>query len=233
LEVLEAEVLQLAPVERSHLLERLIASLDSDPNVEEAWEREADRREAELESGSISAVSGREAIARLRTRLFTCSNAPRRSSIPTQRMGTRSNYLLDPLQGFSTASLGRNACSVAMTQDTSKLKRVLFICSQNRLRSPTAEQVFSAYPGLECSSAGLNHDAEYPVTPELLEWAEIIFVMEKAHRNKLSSKFKRHLGKARIVCLDIPDDYEFMDPVLVRLLKIKVARHLPHGHTAA
>ena len=69
LEVLEAEVLQLAPVERSHLLERLIASLDSDPEVEEAWEREADRREAELESGSISAVPGQEAIARLRARL--------------------------------------------------------------------------------------------------------------------------------------------------------------------
>ena len=69
LEVLEAEVMQLAPVERSHLLERLIASLDSDPEVEEAWEREADRREAELESGSISAVSGQEAIARLRARL--------------------------------------------------------------------------------------------------------------------------------------------------------------------
>ena len=69
LEVLEAEVLQLAPAERSHLLERLIASLDSDPEVEETWEREADRREAELESGSISAVSGQEAIARLRARL--------------------------------------------------------------------------------------------------------------------------------------------------------------------
>ncbi len=69
LEVLEAEVLQLPPVERSHLLERLIASLDSDSEVEEAWEREADRREAELESGSISAVSEQEAIARLRARL--------------------------------------------------------------------------------------------------------------------------------------------------------------------
>lgn len=69
LEVLEAEVLQLPPVERSHLLERLIASLDSDPEVEEAWEREADRREAELESGSITAISGQEAIARLRARL--------------------------------------------------------------------------------------------------------------------------------------------------------------------
>ncbi|MDD4928170.1 MAG: addiction module protein [Gallionella sp.] len=69
LEVLEAEVLQLVPVERSHLLQRLIASLDLDQEVEEAWEREADRREAELESGSISAVSGQEAIARLRARL--------------------------------------------------------------------------------------------------------------------------------------------------------------------
>lgn len=69
LEVLEAEVMQLAPVERSHLLERLIASLDSDPEVEDAWEREADRREAELGSGSISAVPGPEAIARLRAKL--------------------------------------------------------------------------------------------------------------------------------------------------------------------
>lgn len=69
LEVLEAEVLQLGPVDRSHLLERLIASLDSDPEIEDAWEREADRREAELDSGLIVAVSGQEAVVRLRARL--------------------------------------------------------------------------------------------------------------------------------------------------------------------
>ncbi len=69
LELLEAEALKLAPADRSHLLERLVASLDSDPDVEEAWEREADRREADLESGSVSAVPGHEAIARLRSRL--------------------------------------------------------------------------------------------------------------------------------------------------------------------
>ncbi len=69
LEILEAEVLQLDPVERSHLLGRLIASLDSDPEVEEAWVKVADRREAELKSGSIPAVSGQDAIARLRARL--------------------------------------------------------------------------------------------------------------------------------------------------------------------
>lgn len=69
LEALEAEVLKLAPAERSHLLERLVASLDSDPEVEQAWEREADRREAELESGAVAVVPGEEAIGRLRSRL--------------------------------------------------------------------------------------------------------------------------------------------------------------------
>jgi predicted protein tyrosine phosphatase len=104
---------------------------------------------------------------------------------------------------------------------------VLFICSQNRLRSPTAEQVFAEYPGLECSSAGLNHDAENPLTPELLEWAELIFVMERAHKTKLSARFKTHLGAKRVVCLDIPDNYSFMDAALVKLLKTKVSRFLP------
>ena len=107
------------------------------------------------------------------------------------------------------------------------MKHILFICSQNRLRSPTAEQVFSSRADIECLSAGLNNDAENPVTPELIEWADIIFVMEKAHRNKLSAKFKKYLANKRIICLDIPDEYEFMDPILVRLLKARVARFLP------
>ena len=69
LEILEAEVLQLNLADRSHLLERLIISLDVGPEVETAWEREADRREAELESGQTQAIPANEAIARLRARL--------------------------------------------------------------------------------------------------------------------------------------------------------------------
>ena len=107
------------------------------------------------------------------------------------------------------------------------MKNVLFVCSQNRLRSPTAEQVFASHPGVECASAGTNNDADNPLTVELVEWAEIIFVMEKAHRNKLNSKFRRHLANKRIICLDIPDEYEYMDPGLVRLLKAKVSPFLP------
>jgi predicted protein tyrosine phosphatase len=108
------------------------------------------------------------------------------------------------------------------------MPRVLFICSQNRLRSPTAEQVFASWPGVEVASAGLNIGAENPVTPELLQWSQLIFVMEKAHRNKLLSKFREHLRDKRIVCLDIPDDFDYMDPELVRLLKARVPRFLPY-----
>jgi predicted protein tyrosine phosphatase len=102
------------------------------------------------------------------------------------------------------------------------MTRVLFVCSMNRLRSPTAEQVFANHPGIECDSAGLNNDADNPVTGELIEWAELIFVMEKSHRTKLAMRFKKHLGNRRVVCLDIPDNYDFMDPELVQILKRKV-----------
>jgi predicted protein tyrosine phosphatase len=106
------------------------------------------------------------------------------------------------------------------------VKKILFLCSQNRLRSPTAEQVFADWPGIETASAGLNHDADTPVSAELVAWADIIFVMERAHRNKLSKRFRKH-NRARVICLNIPDDYEFMDPALVALLQRTVPKHLP------
>ena len=98
------------------------------------------------------------------------------------------------------------------------IKRVLFVCSQNKLRSPTAEQVFSTWPGIEVSSAGLNNDAEEPLTSE---------IVRDADRNRLSKRFKADIGQARVICLDIPDDYDFMDPELVKLLTARVPPHLP------
>ncbi|MDQ0464661.1 putative protein tyrosine phosphatase [Caulobacter ginsengisoli] len=103
---------------------------------------------------------------------------------------------------------------------------VLFICSANRLRSPTAEQIFSLRGDLEVMSAGLDPHCGNPVTAELVEWADVIFVMERTHRNKLSSRFRSSLKTARVICLNIPDDYEFMDPVLIRLLETRVTPHL-------
>ncbi len=69
LEKIEAEVLCLSQSDRAHLLERLAASLDADPEIEAAWEREADRREAASASGEAKPVSGPEALARLRAEL--------------------------------------------------------------------------------------------------------------------------------------------------------------------
>jgi predicted protein tyrosine phosphatase len=102
------------------------------------------------------------------------------------------------------------------------MKKLLFVCSQNRLRSPTAETVFSEYEGLEVESAGLNRDAENPLSSEAIDWADIIFLMEKSHRQKLTHKFKHWLKNKRVICLDIPDEYEYMQPELVELLKQKV-----------
>ena len=104
--------------------------------------------------------------------------------------------------------------------------RALFVCSQNKLRSPTAEQVFSRYEGVECDSAGMHKSANVPLDPELIAWADIIFVMERAHREKAAKKFKRHLNGKKIVVLGIPDEYQFMDESLVRILVAKVSPFL-------
>ena len=106
------------------------------------------------------------------------------------------------------------------------MKKVLFICSANKLRSPTAEQVFSTWPNIETDSAGLHNSATVVVSTEQLDWADMIFVMEKRHRNKLSKKYRMLLKDKRVICLHIPDDYDLMDPVLVRLLETKVSPFL-------
>lgn len=105
------------------------------------------------------------------------------------------------------------------------MKKVLFICGRNRLRSPTAEHVFARRGDIEVDSAGLAPDADQPLTDEQANWADVIFVMEKTHRSKLAKRFRGGL-KAKVVCLDIPDVYNFMDPELVKLLQERVTRHL-------
>ena len=107
------------------------------------------------------------------------------------------------------------------------MKRYLFVCSQNKFRSPTAEQIFSDWPGLEVNSAGTNSDAIQPLSAELIVWADTIFVMERVHRNKVQRQYRRFLGGKRIVCLDIPDNYGFLDSALTKLLNAKMARFLP------
>ena len=104
--------------------------------------------------------------------------------------------------------------------------RLLFVCSENRLRSPTAETVFSNYNGVEAIGCGTNSDAETPLSGDLVEWADIVLVMEKSHKNKVSKKYRELLKEKRLVCLDIPDNYDCMQPELVRLLEARVPKYV-------
>jgi predicted protein tyrosine phosphatase len=107
------------------------------------------------------------------------------------------------------------------------MTRVLFICAKNRLRSPTADHIFATYAGVETDSAGVNQDAEVPVSAEQLRWADVIVVMESRHQAKLRNGFGQALKGKRVVCLDIPDDYDYMAPELVTLLQKRAGRFLP------
>ena len=80
---------------------------------------------------------------------------------------------------------------------------------------------------IEVDSAGTNNDAENPLSRDLIEWADMIVVMEKAHRSKVQNRFRSSLKSKRLICLDIPDNYKFMNPALVQLLEKKIAAHLP------
>lgn len=106
------------------------------------------------------------------------------------------------------------------------MTNVLFICTANRERSPTAEQIFSTWPGVETDSAGISHDAEVQLSTEQVEWADTIFVMEKVHRTRLQKRFRDYLKDKRVICLDIPDDYPLMDMELIELLKARVRPYL-------
>jgi hypothetical protein len=69
LDVLEAEVLSLAPIDRMHLLDRLIATVEADPEIAKAWAVEARRRDSEIESGKVALIPGNDVLSRLRATL--------------------------------------------------------------------------------------------------------------------------------------------------------------------
>lgn len=104
--------------------------------------------------------------------------------------------------------------------------KLLFICSRNRWRSPTAEKVFNGLDGLQARSAGTEAGARIKVTAGHLGWADIVFVMEKKHQRRLQDKFPDAVADKRIICLNIPDDYQFMQPELIELLQCAVPPYL-------
>ena len=104
--------------------------------------------------------------------------------------------------------------------------KLLFICSRNKWRSLTAEKIFHGVNGYDVRSAGTEANARIKVTDGHIGWADIIFVMEKKHSRRLKIKFGDLLNNKNIICLDIPDDYKFMDEELIELLNCRVSEHI-------
>jgi predicted protein tyrosine phosphatase len=105
-------------------------------------------------------------------------------------------------------------------------QRVLFVCRQNRSRSATAERLFCKRTDLDVRSAGTAADALVRVNANMLEWADVIFIMDDDQRQWLETTFEGHAALSRIVCLEIPDDFTFLQAELVELLESRVPLHL-------
>jgi predicted protein tyrosine phosphatase len=103
--------------------------------------------------------------------------------------------------------------------------QLLFICSRNRWRSLTAEHLFDGVNGHAVRSAGTAQSARVKVTAGLLGWADVVFVMEKKHLEQLQRWFGAAVAGKRVVCLRVPDDYQYMDAELQEVLRARVADH--------
>jgi len=96
---------------------------------------------------------------------------------------------------------------------------VLFVCSRNQWRSPTAETVWRGHPKLNVRSGGTSPNAKHHVTEDDLRWADVIFVMEEKHKSRLKAEYTRILDFKQVHVLDIPDEYRYMDAELVEQLE--------------
>jgi len=108
------------------------------------------------------------------------------------------------------------------------MKRVLFVCSGNMDRSPTAEEMFRERSDLEVKSAGtsLLSTLRTRLSRDLVNWADVIFVMEDRHADYIAEKLGMPGAMEKVVVLDIPDRYRKNDPELQRLLRERVTPHL-------
>lgn len=104
--------------------------------------------------------------------------------------------------------------------------KLLFLCSQNKRRSLTAEKIFDGYNGHEARSAGTESNARIKITGGLLGWAEIIFCMEKKHLRRIREKHSDLIADKKVVCLYVSDDYDFMDRELINLLMSSVCEYI-------
>lgn len=104
--------------------------------------------------------------------------------------------------------------------------KLLFVCSRNQWRSPTAKALFRDHPCYAARSAGTEQGARVKVTAGHLGWADIIFCMERKHADRLRERFPEEPSGKRLITLRIPDEFQRDDPALVALLQTELAAHL-------
>ena len=112
------------------------------------------------------------------------------------------------------------------------MPNILFICGKARKRSPAAADIAARLLGVPTDFAGLSNDADERLGSEQVDWADIVVVMEKAQLSRLNRQFGPSLKGKRLLCLDIPDKFEFMQPELVALVTRKLERVMPTGTRA-
>ena len=104
-------------------------------------------------------------------------------------------------------------------------QNLLFVCSRNQWRSPTAETVYRKR-GYSARSAGTSPNARKTISTSDIKWADLIFVMEKKHKNRIVAEFTRLVEHKTIHVLEIPDDYKYMDEELVSFIEDTVESYL-------
>jgi len=99
---------------------------------------------------------------------------------------------------------------------------LLFVCSMNQWRSPTAEMIYRKHPGLQTRSGGTSPQARHRVSSKDLQWADIILVMETKHRQRLLTRFSDAMRFKEMHVLDIPDEFRYMDLELIEELRLAI-----------
>ena len=100
---------------------------------------------------------------------------------------------------------------------------ILFVCSRNQWRSPTAEALYRHHPDHAVRSGGTAASARHRVNAQDIAWADLIAVMETEHKRQLTQRFGDLLRHKRLLVLDIPDDYGYMDADLVSAIQDSMA----------
>ena len=103
---------------------------------------------------------------------------------------------------------------------------ILFVCTDCRLRSPTAAEIYRSRPDLEVDCGGLGDLTKRPVTEETIKWADMIFVMERRHVDRMTRKWHDLVKGKQLINLGVPDKFGYMDPKLIALLRRRLEKYI-------